>query len=113
MNTCPNCDDLHRAYIKVVAELAELRVEEADTGALVTRQAEILNAVADALHGGPLQDGWWSHHDLADIALKMRAAVDMLLERSAATLAGLSVTVGEEVTDPHADRVRLWLESLK
>jgi hypothetical protein len=95
-------------------ELSELREEEADTGELVARQGDILRATADALHGGPLADGWWSHHDLAEIAAKMRAALLTLIARSEAVCLSLSHTVGgdDEVTDPVTEEVKAWLEAL-
>jgi hypothetical protein len=34
-----------------------------------------LRATADALHGGPLENGFWSHHDLAEMAEVQRAAL--------------------------------------
>jgi hypothetical protein len=57
------------------AELKELRLEEELNCALINKQGDILRGVANALHGAPLVDGWWSHHDLAEIAAQMRAAL--------------------------------------
>lgn len=62
-------------YLAVVAELAELRLEEELNFALITKQSDILRVVADALHGGPLQDGWWSHHDLGELAQRQHGAL--------------------------------------
>jgi hypothetical protein len=59
-------------------ELADIKVEEAHAYELVQRQGDILRDVANALHGGPLEDGLWSHHDLGTIAQAFRLALDAI-----------------------------------
>jgi hypothetical protein len=38
------------------------------TNAVIGRLGAILKDTANALHGGPMKNGWWSWHDLADRA---------------------------------------------
>jgi hypothetical protein len=59
----------------------ELEEEAEGTYQLITRQGQILQAIANALHGGPLEDGWWSHHDLAEMAARHRAVMVEIRDR--------------------------------
>ncbi len=50
----------------------QLRTEAEEEQAIRARMAELLSGVANALHGGPLENGCWSWHDLPDLAKKLR-----------------------------------------
>lgn len=50
----------------------DLKTELAEEAALRDRMSQILRDTANALHGGPLGDGYWSWHDLADLATQLR-----------------------------------------
>lgn len=62
--------------------IAELEEEERDSERIRKRMNEILDATANALHGGRLRHGLWSWHDLAELAggqrRKLSEAVDYL-----------------------------------
>jgi hypothetical protein len=60
--------------------IEELRAEADVYDSLVGRQGDILRKVANVLHGGELKDGYWSHHDLADLAAALIAERDRLKE---------------------------------
>jgi hypothetical protein len=106
-------EQLRRELAQAFAEIEAQEHEEADNCELITSQGVILNAVADALHGGPLKDGWWSHHDLGQISTKMRSAVEQLLYRSEQLCAALGLVMGREVNDPLAEEIRGWLKELR
>jgi hypothetical protein len=48
--------------------VAGMKRDLAESDALRDKMTVILRNTADALHGGPLDDGYWSWHDLAEIA---------------------------------------------
>lgn len=52
--------------------IAELEEEERDSERIRKRMNEILDATANALHGGRLRHGLWSWHDLAELAQAQR-----------------------------------------
>jgi hypothetical protein len=57
------------------------RLDELTTGLIEERRlrerlADILTRTADALHGGPLPDGWWSWHDLPKLVERLRRGDD-------------------------------------
>ena len=79
--------------------IEELQREEELTMNLVAGQGNILRDVANALHGGPLKNGWWSHHDLSEIALGMRLNCENL--------------VGPVHEQIDRNQIRVWLEGLK
>lgn len=56
---------------KLKAELAEANQEIADQYNLVGRLSKRLEDVANALHGGPLENGLWSFHDLPELAAQL------------------------------------------
>jgi hypothetical protein len=39
------------------------------------RLSDLLNATANALHGGPKENGLWSFHDLPDLAAALKKRV--------------------------------------
>jgi hypothetical protein len=47
-----------------------LNEELDDLRALNERLSNLLNDIANALHGGPKENGLWSFHDLPDLATK-------------------------------------------
>ena len=57
------------------AKLAELEEGIAESDDLRERLAKILSDTANALHGGPLPNGFWSWHDLAELATSQRKAL--------------------------------------
>jgi hypothetical protein len=60
------------------AELVEARAELAESEAevrLIMRQGDLLTRTANALHGGPLPNGLWSHHDLPELAQQLQDAL--------------------------------------
>ena len=66
--------------------IADFELEADASAALIARQGDILRAVANALHGGPLADGWWSHHDLGEMAQKFYNAVKGVYEICSVTM---------------------------
>lgn len=52
--------------------IAELEEEELDSDRIRTRMHVLLDATANALHGGRLKHGLWSWHDLPDLARAQR-----------------------------------------
>jgi len=50
------------------AQVVRLRREADEADELRKRMSDILHRTANALHGGPLKDGYWSWHDLPAIA---------------------------------------------
>lgn len=70
------------AMCLVSAEKAkEPKTEEDFQYQLLCRLSDILNATANALHGGSLKDGHWSWHDLPELAQSLRARVADLESR--------------------------------
>ena len=56
-------------------ERDEAKVEVEDLARLIDKQSDILRRTANALHDGPLEDGYWSHHDLPELAARLREAL--------------------------------------
>ncbi len=54
------------------ARIKELEDEMEDSDKLRDRLSEILTETANALHGGPLKNGSWSFHDLAERAHQLQ-----------------------------------------
>ena len=48
--------------------ISELEEDVQGSGWLVGKQGEILTKTANVLHGSPLPNGSWSHHDLPEVA---------------------------------------------
>ena len=59
---------LYTAISKAADEIERLRAEVDECDQLRERMADILHRTADALHGGPLENGLWSWHDLPELA---------------------------------------------
>lgn len=57
-------------------EIERLRDELSEDEVLRNRMSDILHATANALHGGPLENGLWSWHDLPDRAERLVSAVN-------------------------------------
>jgi hypothetical protein len=62
-------------------EIVEWQERERENDALRDRMSVILRNTADALHGGPLDDGYWSWHDLPERATTLRSKVDLVTEQ--------------------------------
>lgn len=54
------------------AENERLRADVDECDQLREIMADILHRTADALHGGPLENGMWSWHDLPELAKEAR-----------------------------------------
>lgn len=61
-------NDLAALRIRIL----ELEQELDETHGTLVRTGDILRATANAIHGGPLKDGFWSHHDLPELATLLR-----------------------------------------
>ena len=53
---------------KLTSELANANQEIADQYNLIGRLSKRLEDVANVLHGGPMENGLWSFHDLPELA---------------------------------------------
>jgi len=53
----------------------DIETELAESDDLRNRMSQILRDTADALHGGPLEDGLWSWHDLPALATQQHATI--------------------------------------
>lgn len=73
-----NGEEVHCATCSLQAEVERLRAEADEANELLERMTSILHLTANALHGGPLENGWWSWHDLPELAERLRAAGDAL-----------------------------------
>jgi hypothetical protein len=49
-----------------------LYTELKDTECLCNRLSDLLEKTANALHGEPLENGYWSFHDLPELATKLK-----------------------------------------
>jgi hypothetical protein len=61
--------------------VAGMKRDLAESDALRDKMTVILRNTADALHGGPLDDGYWSWHDLPELATQLRAKSDHALDQ--------------------------------
>jgi hypothetical protein len=48
-------------------ELREEREESEHMNRLIHRQGELLTSAVNILHGGQMENGFWSHHDIAEL----------------------------------------------
>jgi hypothetical protein len=65
----PQTQDQWRAWTDGLrARISKLEADEDETEALRDKMRDILNRTAVALHGGPLEMGQWSWHDLPELA---------------------------------------------
>jgi hypothetical protein len=64
--------------------LSCVRAELDEYHARQVRQSDLLRATADALHGGPMKDGYWSWHDLPTIAKTFRGLLEEIAEEAEA-----------------------------
>ena len=79
-------NDLERAAQRI----AELEKQLKEDDALRERMAKILNETANVLHGGELENGLWSWHDLAE------RAQTLMRERDAALIGQSQANEGYE-----------------
>lgn len=77
--------------------IEELHAEATLSESLIGRQAHILRKVANALHGGELKNGEWSHHDLGEIAIEKMAEIHRL--RALLTVAKNAGIIGRDLND--------------
>lgn len=68
--------DLRKQVKGLVEDLSEAKTELEDDDRLRGKLDKILTNTANALHGGPLENGLWSFHDLATIATAQRRALN-------------------------------------
>ena len=80
MSDCANCNQ--SVYVPDGYEFEEgdlcltcLNEELDDLRALNERLSDILHRTANALHGGPKENGLWSFHDLPDLAAALKKRV--------------------------------------
>jgi hypothetical protein len=66
-------------YEALKKELAELKAESKATSLTQDRMKTILDATANALHGGELETGLWSWHDLPLLAKNMREGLGAMI----------------------------------
>lgn len=62
--------------VLLVQEVERLRGDLDEEGALRGRMDDLLSRTAIALHGGPLENGLWSWHDLPELAAGLKAKTD-------------------------------------
>jgi hypothetical protein len=62
----------------VIARIEAYEAEEAEASVHAERQAELLHGIAVAIHGGPLENGLWSWHDLPELVQQTVAERDRL-----------------------------------
>lgn len=88
--TADDADDL-AYWVRTLLDTLEQAEEWADGQSypLITRQAEILTGVANALNGQPPPLTSWSHHDLAEKAAAMVARAEQAEARIQAVEATL------------------------
>ena len=75
----PDTDDPEKTIINP-DELLELLEEQVGRNETQNKMRDILHRTADALHGGPLEDGWHSWHDLPERATTMRTALISIIK---------------------------------
>lgn len=68
----------HAAEVERVT--AELKQENEENFALITKQSNLLTATVNALRGDPPDDVLWSHHDIPDLAKELRERIERLEE---------------------------------
>ena len=62
-----------RDALREQLETAKAEVDDLDR--MLSKQSDILRRTANALHGGPLENGYWSHHDLPELVEQLREAL--------------------------------------
>ena len=63
-------DTLANGKVDLMIKVNELKQELAEDEAIRERLSDLLHATANALHGGPKENGLWSYHDLPELAAK-------------------------------------------
>lgn len=91
---------MSKAHLRIIEEL---RAEAELSDDLIGRQGNILRKVANALHGGELHDGEWSHHDLGELALDVVAERDRL--RGLLCRAKMMGIISQDLDDEIAEAV--------
>jgi hypothetical protein len=67
---------LEEEVLTLRGKVRALKQELKENQDLRERMTKILNETANALHGGPLKNGLWSWHDLAELAATQRRALE-------------------------------------
>jgi len=77
---CSECCELLNDYLRgtSVKQIVELQMEVDDLVSLNHRLSDILDRTANALHGGPMDKGLWSFHDLPELAYNAMQENDKL-----------------------------------
>ena len=64
--------------------LSCLHQELEDEQKITSIMGKILHNTANALHGGPKENGLWSFHDLAELAAELKSKLDKMEAKDAA-----------------------------
>jgi hypothetical protein len=67
--------------LDLLRDMTQMRTELMESEKIRDRMSAILRQVADALHGGPLEDGYWSWHDLPELAAALRTDATTLKDK--------------------------------
>ncbi len=73
---------LWQGYCDFKARVAELQEEIEEYSLLQNKLSKLLTDTANALHGGPKENGLWSWHDLAQLVEQMKLENKLLTEKS-------------------------------
>lgn len=84
------------------SKIAGLIVQVEEYDALHQTLSKILTNTANELHGGPLENGMWSWHDLAELAKALRESQKKAVAELAALRDGEMVLARYVVEHPHA-----------
>lgn len=57
--------------------IEEMVIELTEIYTLNERLGDLLTQTANALHGGPLENGMWSFHDLPELATELRTKLEL------------------------------------
>ncbi len=108
--------DAKATYVDVVAEYEAMRAESEllmtdihEYHARQVRQSELLHATANALHGGAMPDGYWSWHDLPQLAAAMRGLLRKARERAEQDLMAVGHALEAETRTDAMDDCREWI----
>jgi len=95
-----------RTQLDLLRDMTTMRTELMESEKLRDRMSAILRQVADALHGGPLEDGYWSWHDLPELATKQYADVTALKDKLRTAEAGQAALALYLRTQPDPIKVK-------
>lgn len=72
------CDRAVLSTASLARRIRHLEDELREETDLRERLGKILEDTANALHGGPLENGWWSFHDLPELSATMKRQLDQI-----------------------------------